>query len=346
MTTPERLQRYQALLAPGTPMRDGLERIVHGRTGALFVLGNSEAVQAVCSGGFHIDVAFTPSAARELSKLDGGIVLAEDLSRIIRAGVHFVPRGDLPTDETGTRHRSADRVARQTGVPVVTVSASMSTIALFMDGQRHPVEPPQLVLARTNQALTAMFSHRAHALQLARALNVMEVQDQASVADVARLAQRLELGRRLEREVLDALVVLGAEGRLLGAQLAEVSQGRDEMSELLARDYADGHDVSQLHQLSDAELLDVSRVAAAFGLGALRLDGRVHAVGLRQVRAVPQMTAELAEQLLAHFGSLQDLLGATTADLAEVEGLTHQRARAIREGLMRLTEAALNDPTV
>lgn len=346
MPTPENLQRYQALIAPGTPMRDGLERIVHGRTGALIVMGNSDEVQQVSSGGFHIDVPFTPSALRELSKLDGGIILTEDLQRIVRAGVHFVPRGDLPTSETGTRHRSADRVSRQTGVPVVTVSASMSTLALFIDGERHPVVSPQLILARTNQALTAMFSHRAQIITMARALNVLEIQDQVSVADVVRLAQRLEFSRRLELEVLDALVVLGVEGRLLGTQLAEVSHGRDEMSEQLRRDYLDKPASLGLEALSDQELLDLGRAAEAFGFGSQHLDTKVQAHGYRQLQSVPRMSSAQAEALLGHFGSLQDVLGATAAQLAAVEGITAQQARTIRDGLMRMTEAALLDPSV
>lgn len=344
--TPDRLRHYQALIAPGTALRDGLERIVHGRTGALIVLGNTPEVQQTISGGFAIDAPFTPAALRELCKLDGGLVLADDLSRIVRAGVHFVPRGDLATDETGTRHRSADRVARQTGVPVVAVSASMSTISLFMDGTRHPVESTQLVLARTNQALTAMFSHRQQATLLGRALNALEVQDQVSVADVVRFAQRLEFGRRLELEVDDALVVLGAEGRLLGTQLAELTVGRDEIGDLLGRDYAaQGPGLVGLADLDDAALLDLTRVAQAFGFGSLHLDDRVSAHGYRQVRALPRISEDEAERLLSHFGTLQDLLGASSAELAEVDGITLARARTLRDGLMRMTESALNDPT-
>lgn len=344
MADHETLQHYQALMAPGTELREGLERIVHGRTGALIVLGNSDEVQQVSSGGFHIDVPFTGSALRELCKLDGGVIVTADLQRIIRAGVHFVPQGDLPTVETGTRHRSADRISRQTGVPVVTVSASMSTIALFINGVRHPVEPPQLVLARTNQALTAMFSHRAQIISLSRALNVLEIQDQATVADVVRLAQRLEFNRRLEQEVLHALVVLGVEGRLLGTQLAEVSQGRDQMATLLRRDYLDKPATVGLEALPDAELLDLVRASEAFGFGTMHLDSRVHAHGYRQLRAVPRMSPAQAEALLEHFGSLQDVLGATAAELATVDGISGQQARSLRDGLMRMTEAALSEP--
>lgn len=345
MDSVERLRHHQALIAPGTALREGLERIVHGRTGALIVLGDSPAVQQTVSGGFAIDVELTPSALRELAKLDGGIVLSSDLTRIVRAGVHFVPRGDLPTAETGTRHRSADRVAQQTGTPVVTVSASMSTISLFMDGQRHLVEATQLVLVRTNQALTAMFSHRQQALHLARLLNVAEIQDQASVADVARLAQRLELQRRLRQEVDEALVVLGVEGRLLGTQAAELTHGLRQDATWLAADYVpEGPGLDGLRGLSDAALLELGEVATAFGFGLRHLDDRVQAHGYRQVHAIPRMSEDIADRVLGHFDSLQSLLGASIAELSSIEGISPQRARAIRDGLMRMSESALNDP--
>src|SRR3954464_9186556 len=134
------LFEYLARMAPGTPLREGFERILRGRTGALVVLGRNRVINAISTGGFALDVPFTPTALRELAKMDGAIVLSSDRQRIVRAGVHLMPDRSIETSETGTRHRTAERVARQAGLPVVSVSSSMATISLFLGDSRHQVE--------------------------------------------------------------------------------------------------------------------------------------------------------------------------------------------------------------
>ena len=194
-STPEeyqaRVRHLMAILAPGMPIRAGLERIVRGHTGALIVLGDSEKVWEVASGGFVLDAQLTPQALRELCKMDGGLILSEDLERIKAAGVHFVPDGDLPTMETGTRHRSADQVSQQTGVPVVVVSASMSTMAIFLEGERHPIMEPNQLLAQANQALDTLASYRERLSVAAMNLSILEVRDSVAVDDVVQVGLSL-----------------------------------------------------------------------------------------------------------------------------------------------------------
>lgn len=352
MTTPapERsalLRRHLALLAPGTPLREGLDRIVHGRTGALVVLGSGPEVEAVSSGGFPLDVQFTPTALRELAKMDGGIVLSSDFERIIAAGVHFVPDGSLPTVETGTRHRSADRVARQTGVPVVTVSASMSTIALYLDGERHQVERPEQVLSRANQALATLERYRTRLSQATRALSAQEVHDQVCVRDVVQVAQRLEMVRRLEGELRGCVAALGVEGRLLEMQLHELVLGVDDLATLLELDYRPVDcDESSVRVALLAQMDSTQLVEPEAALQALRppegvhLGTRLTPRGYRQLAHLARIPAPLGRRVVEHFGSLQALFGARTADLLEVEGLGEARARIVREGLARVAESA------
>lgn len=365
------LRRYQALLAPGTGLRDGLERIVHGRTGALIVLGDSKTVRRLSTGGFKLDVEFSPTALRELAKLDGGIVVSSDLDRIKAAGVHFVPDGSLPTLETGTRHRSADRVAQEAGIPVVTVSASMATIALFMGGQRYLVDRPEVLLGRANQALAAMRSYRERLQVATRQLSTHEIQDTVTTHEVATVAQRLEMVQRLQSELADWVSALGVEGRLLQLQLHELSFGLDELGVLLTADYApaaptvdggvldetpevapevppsappDWTGMAGLGALDDDELLNLNAVARVMGFAVPeRLDTRVSPRGYRQLASVPRLSPALAQRVLEHFGSFQALLGATTVELLEVDGVGEQRARAIREGLLRLVENPWSD---
>ncbi len=227
-----------AVVAPGTALRDGLERIVRGNTGALVVLGSDPVVAAICSGGFELDAPFSATRLRELAKMDGAIVVDRDGDRILRAAVQLVPDPRLPTQESGTRHRTAERVARQTGFPVITVSKSMRTIAVFTGGQRYVLEDSSALLARAHQALATLERYKRRADNAAGALTALEIEDRATVRDIAIAAQRLEMAARVTGEIAGYLVELGTDGGLLSMQLDELVAGTAEERALLLRDYA------------------------------------------------------------------------------------------------------------
>jgi diadenylate cyclase len=361
-TERSRVLGYLAQVAPGTLLRDGFERILRGRTGALVVLGHSREVQDLCTGGFELDMPFSPTALRELAKMDGAIVLDAGASRIMRAGVHLMPDAAIPTAETGTRHRTADRVARQTGVPVIAVSASMATISLYVNAYRQFVENPDQILARANQALQTLERYRARLGEATTRLSALEVEDQVTLRDVAAVAQRLEMVRRLDLELSEYAAELGSEGRLLALQMHELTTGLTELGALLEKDYrpADtnsggggggGGDVAfglaQLTALDTAQLLDLLLVARTIGFPASdQLDSRATTRGYRQVAQINRLPGALGERLIEHFGSLQALFAASRTDLQAVEGVGEQRARAIRDGLVRVAESAYADPII
>src|SRR5437660_9737258 len=143
-------------VAPGTPLRDGLDRILQANMGALIVVGDGPEVLAICSGGFLLDAEFSPQRLSELAKMDGAIVLAPDASRIARANVHLVPSPNVATSETGTRHRTAERVARSIPVPVISVSEDLSVIAVYVNDMQHPLDPLPSLLNRANQSLRTL----------------------------------------------------------------------------------------------------------------------------------------------------------------------------------------------
>ena len=345
----QRLRRYHRLLAQGTPLRAGLERILRGRTGALVVLGRNATLDGLATGGFGLDSPFTPTALRELCKMDGAVIVTSDLDRILAAGVHLMPDAGIDTIETGTRHRTADRVARQTGLAVVTVSASMSTIALYLPDGRHVVEGTETILSRANQALRTFERYLARFQQVTSRLSSLEVQDQVTIKDLTVVAQRLELVRRLERELDDYVVELGTDGRLLELQMLELESQVATVAELLERDYrpdpdGEGFGIANLAQLDTPSLLDPATVAVTLGFGAgEHLDTRLCSRGYRQLAQITRLPSSLGGRLLEHFGSLQGLFGASSAELMEVEGVGEQRARMIRNGLVRLAESAYND---
>lgn len=338
---------YLALLAPGTPLRDGFERILRGRTGALVILGDTEQVFELCSGGFELDVPYTPTALRELSKMDGGIVMTSELDRIVRAGVQFVPDPQLETLETGTRHRTADRMSRQTGVPVATVSASMSTIALFIDGTRRPLETSEQIMTRANQAVQTLERYRERLWQVTARLSALEVEDQVTIKDLALVAQRWEMIRRLQQELGDYVIELGTDGRLLNLQMHELGAGVDDLRELLESDYGSedgpGLELAPLSELSTSRLLEPLDVARTVGFVNQHLDTRISARGFRQLAQINRLPAAYISRLVGHFGNLQGVFAATTGELQEVEGVGESRARIIREGLTRLAESVYSE---
>lgn len=343
MTDVALLRRYQALLAPGTPFRDGLDRIVSGRTGALVVLGHNGAVEAVSTGGFRIDVDFSPTSLRELAKMDGGIVVKADLSRILSAGVQFMPDSSVPTSEAGTRHRTADRLSQQTGLPVVTVSASMSTIALYLHGRRHVVERSEADIARANQALNTLSRYRDRLRDASDTLSALEVSDQVTARDVALAAQRLELVSRLADEITGYVVALGVDGRLVSLQLHELTLGTSGLGPQLEADYRPASSdaamrLADLGSLGDDQLLDVGTVTRALGIGSP--DTRLTPRGIRQLAQIHRLPSAVATRLLDHFGGLQGVLTASRSELCAVEGVGDVRAQAIRDDMLRITEAA------
>ncbi|BEH01556.1 MAG: DNA integrity scanning diadenylate cyclase DisA [Propionibacteriaceae bacterium] len=339
----ERYRRYRALLAPGTPLREGLERIRAGHTGALIVLGTNPVVEQVSTGGFTVNTDFTPTALRELAKMDGGIVVDDDLTTIISAGVHFSPSASLPTVETGTRHRTADRVALQSNVPVVTVSAAMSVIALFMAGLRYPIESSEQILVRAEQAVATLSRYRERLDSVTRELSGLEMDDLVTVGDLVQAVQPLAMVRRLAEELEGHVEALGVDGRLLQLQMYELTQGIDQLATLLELDYRDAgaerFTLDVLRHLPTGDLLDPVTVASAIGLTSADLDTHLRAHGYRIVSQSAQMSTTTAGRLLEHFGSLQAVFAASGSELAAVPGVGTARARAIRDGLARISDS-------
>lgn len=346
------LKATLARVAPGTALRDGLERILRGRTGALIVLGYDKQVEAMSSGGFDIGIDFSPTRLRELAKMDGAIVCDGEASNIIKAAVQLVPDPSIPTQESGTRHRTAERVAIQTGLPVISVSQSMQIIALYVAGIRHVLEGSEPVLARANQALATLERYRARLDQVTSSLSALEIEAMVTVRDVAVTLQRQEMVRRISEEISQYVLELGVDGRLLSLQLDELTSGLGPDSEMVLRDYADikgGVEVEaaleQLRNFSSTDLIDLGRIAGVVGFrrGTDSLEAVVQPLGYRLLSGIKSVPRAVADRLVSHFGGLQHLMAANIDDLMAVDGIGEQRARTIREGLSRIAETSLLD---
>jgi diadenylate cyclase len=337
------------LVAPGTPLREGLDRILQARMGALIVVGDGPEVLSVCSGGFLLDAEFTPQRLSELAKMDGAIILASDTSRVARANVHLVPDPAVPTTETGTRHRTAERVGRQLDVPVITVSEDMSLVAIHRRGEKHNLEPIPRVLARADQALQILGRYKSRLDSVSGSLSALEVEDLVTVRDVATVLQRAEMVRRIAEEIEGYVIELGADGRLVMLQLEELVGGVEEDRRLVAKDYYQSSDdfelagvMRLLAHLEDEELLDLNLVAGVLQLDPeIGIDGALQPRGFRLLHKIPRLPELVSDHVVARFSNLQKIMRAGLTDLTEVEGVGEVRAKAIKEGLSRLAETSI-----
>ena len=342
--TRELLREELRKVAPGTRLREGLDMILAARTGALIVIGDEAATSAVCNGGFQIDTPFTPQRLFELGKMDGAIILDHDAERILRANVHLVPDASLPTNETGMRHRTAERVSRQTKALVISVSQRREVVSLYLRGRRLTLENTEVVLAKANQALQTLQNYRGRLDQVLDRLTHLEFDDLVTLGDVSEAIGRFEMTRRVAREVARYIGQLGTEGRLVQMQADELSAGIDDQYQLLLRDYASDpalrYATAVLMRLRDLpleRLLESDAVAHELGLTASdRAEHHLRSRGYRVLAQIPAIPSTVVGRIIERFGSLPMLVRATVADLDEVDGVGTRRAKSIVNGLARI----------
>ena len=346
------LQAALAAVAPGQPLREGLDRILKAGMGALIVIGDGPEVLNISSGGFLVNAAFSPQRLSELAKTDGAIVLTADSGYIARANVHLVPNPNVPTEETGTRHRTAERVARSIGVPVISVSEDMAVVTVYTKTTRYQLEPITAILSRCNQALQTLERYKQRLNEESSNLTSLEVEDLVTLKDVVTLLQRAELVARISDEIERYLVELGSDGRLVQLQLRELMAGVEDERRLVVLDYFQADASWDLEQaidtLSDIDmdhLLDAEQVAHALHLSGQTddLDSSIQPRGYRMLARIPRMPEDLAERLIDHCGSLEKLSRASVEDLVAIDGVTEHWARTVKDALARIAESSILD---
>jgi diadenylate cyclase len=337
-------------VSPGTPLRDGIDRVVRAKAGALLVLDDGPDVLAICSGGFLVDAPYSPQRLSELAKMDGAIIISTDGSRIARANVHLVPDPTVPTSETGTRHRTAERVARSLKVPVVSASEEMGVINVYAGGSKHQLQDVGRLLDRANQALQTLERYKVRLDDAIANLTGVELEDVVSLRDVVAVVQRGEMVHRISDEIETMIIELGIDARLLRLQLDELYGDIDDELDLVVADYLPAGRTAvdtqaEMSRLSDDEVLDL-RVAAA----TLHRDGdsrdleqEVAPKGLRLLHRVHRLPAQQAAAIADHFGGLAKLQRATVDDLMDVDQVDRELAIAIKDTLERVTESTILD---
>jgi len=336
------------MVAPGTVLYEGLENILRARTGALIVIGDSEKVMQVVDGGYHINAELNPASLYELAKMDGAIILSSDAKRILLANTHLTPDSIIPTRETGSRHRTAERVAIQTGELVIAISQRRNLITLFKGNERHVLREVGTILVKANQALQTLEKYKSVLDQALINLSALEFEDLATLTEVATVVQRTAMVSRIAKEIELYICELGSEGRLVNMQLEELMFELKEEGLLVLKDYIANPEQwekvrDELFSRSYEELVDLNSVVKEMGFPTQSLDAQVTPRGYRILTKIPKLPLPVIENLVRCFENLQNIVGASIEELDEVEGIGEVRARSIKEGLRRLREQVLLD---
>lgn len=336
------------LIAPGTPLREAIDSIQAARTGALLVIGDADNVEPLCDGGFAIGAPFEAERLFELSKMDGAIVLDDEVKTIRRANVHLVPDSSLPTSETGIRHRTAERMARQTNALVIAVSKRRVTVTIYRAGEKLVLEELETVLAKSNQALQTLQRYRAGLDEATSRLTSLEFEDAVTLNQVVTVVQRSVASIRVATELQRFIKELGTEGRLVRMQADELMLDVDEDYQMLLRDYvkdAPGPRKvqsmrTQLYELPQEHFLDGTAIASQLGYASTAdvLESHVRPRGYRVLNKIPLLPGTVVNRMVERYGDLLSVVRADESDLDEVDGVGERRARAIKEGLRRIRE--------
>jgi diadenylate cyclase len=339
-------------IAPGTDLRQAIDDIIRSREGALIVIGEPGELSFLFSGGLRLDQPFTPQFLYELAKMDGAIIVNSALTKIAYANVQLMPDPTIPSNETGTRHRTAERVAKQTGALVISISQQRSTISVYVGQARYQLDQVADSLAKTNQALATLETYGQRVNQVLTRLTALEFQNAVVLDDVVVVLQRAEMTTRMAAEIERDCVELGAEARLIKMQLHELVGDVPADRAAVVYDYhADGPGpkaalaLEGLHALPYRSLLEGERLVELLGYprDINPLDHSVSPRGFRILARIPRLPEVVVKQVVSQMGDLDAIVRASQRDLEAISGVGTVRAREIREGLRRLQEHNLVD---
>jgi diadenylate cyclase len=335
------------IMAPGTPLREGLENVLKAKTGGLIVIGNEENILNIVDGGFYINTEYMPSYLYELAKMDGAIVISSDLKSILYANTQLVPDSSIPTLETGTRHRPADRVAKQTGSLVISISQRRNVITAYKGDLKYTLKDTNIILTKANQAVQTLEKYKIALDEAIANLSSLEFEDLVTIYDVALAVQRSEMVMRIVYEIERYINELGNEGTLVSMQLNDIMDAVDEDWVLLTRDYIESQRnyndiVKFIKNASTEDILELNFICRALGfIPDSMFDTMVSPKGYRLISKIPKVPPIVVDNLVKTFKEFKFILSASIEDLDSVEGIGEARAKTIKESLRKMQDKIL-----
>ncbi|MBP2027936.1 diadenylate cyclase [Acetoanaerobium pronyense] len=338
------------MLSPGTPLREGLENVLRAKTGALIVIGDSEDVLDIVDGGFNLNSEFSPAYLYELAKMDGSIILSTDAKKILYANAQLLPDSSIVTKETGTRHRTAERVARQTGKMVISISQRRHIITLYKGSEKYIIEDTSKILTKANQAVQTLEKYKIVLDQFLTNLSALEFEELVTLYDVVMVVQKIEMLMRVVNELERYIIELGNEGRLVKMQMDELMGSVKDEYKYIFKDYINSKAEykefkEEIKDLTTEDLLDNVSIAKLLGYTGTQasLDESVYSKGYRILHKIQRLPSNVIENLTDTFTSLSSITNASIQELDDVEGIGEIRARHIKNGIRRIKEQMLLD---
>ena len=338
------------LISPGTELRLGIDHVLKAKTGGLIVIADNEDVMKIVDGGFNINAEYTPAYLYELAKMDGAIVLSGDIKKILYANAQLIPDYSIVTKETGTRHRTAERVAKQTGGIVIAISQRRNVITVFQGDKKYVVEDISKIFTKANQALQTLEKYKSVLDQAIISLNALEFKDLVTLYDVVLVVQKIEMVMRVTNIIDKYIIELGVEGTLLSMQVEELMGTTKIDQNQIIKDYQRNTMTikefkKKIKDLSSEELIDLTNIAKILGYSGFTedMDTPVRPNGYRILNKIHRLPNSIIENLVNYFEDFQEILEATIEDLDDVDGIGEIRAKYIKNGLIKMQELVLID---
>lgn len=346
----QELNEILKIVAPGSPLRKGLDNVLMAKTGGLIVIGDTEEILDMVDGGFVLDSPYTPLSLYELAKMDGAIVLDKNIEKIRIANTQLMPRQDITTTETGTRHRTAERVAKQTGATVIAISQRRSIITIYRDDKKYVVQDTTTLFSKANQAYQTLEKAKLSQEQAVLNLNALEFADMVTIYDVVFVMSKVEMVLRITDIMETYLLALGEEGFLIRNQYEQLIGRTKDEQDLIIKDYV-VEEISKksfkkrLNALSNEELVDLTKIAKIMGFSGYNenLDKPTSPQGYRILSKIHKLPEGIIDNLIAYFGSFLAIKNASIDELDEVEGIGEIRATYIKNGLIKMKKLAALD---
>lgn len=339
------------LLSPGTSLREGIDYIIQSNTGGLIVVGDTPEILNLTEGGFRINCQYTPTRMSELAKMDGAIILSTDIKRIVRANVTLRVNSSIASNETGLRHRAAEKFSKETEHLVLAVSRRRNTLTLYSSNQRYQFRERSILVSGANQAILALSQYIKTMQNSIASLNWAELSGTVTLANVIVAIQVCERVRRIDNDLTRYRIELGTEApslQLIPSELSnEIERGLLIIKDYFLQEEREEYDAYELiFGLNAVDLASDYHIANALGYPSdyYNTTNLIETRGYRMLSQIPRITMNVVDNIVKHFGTLDAVITANIDSLQRVDGVGVTRASTIKETLVQMKTGASQPP--